>query len=359
VSGKNDIRHTLISAAETTLSVNAPLLRALEVIEKTAAKIVLVVDADSRMVGSVTDGDIRRGLLRGCTLDSPVSEIMHKNPYSLPISSSREHIIGVMQNMGIQQIPLLDANNKIVGIALFNRLAGIVHTVRKNRVVIMAGGKGRRLLPLTTDIPKPMVEVGGRPILEWIVQRFVTQGFVHFTIAINYLGHMIESYFGDGSRFGCNISYIREQNFLGTAGALSMLEKQEEPFILINGDILASIDFSQVMDYHLQNGGDATICARSHRVEVPYGVIKVKDGWLKNIIEKPVYEDVISAGIYVINPQAIDHLQQGIAMDMPGFLLLLAERKKKIAVFRMDEEWIDVGRHTDLERLKLGLATNA
>lgn len=356
----DDIKRTLIPAEGATLQNSASIFNALELIDHSAAKIVLVVNSRGVLIGSITDGDIRRGLLRGLSLHAPISEVMHENPSSLPATSSRQQILDVMQNMRVQQIPLLDGEGKIVGIALRDRLVGMTHSQRPNRVVIMAGGKGTRLLPITKEIPKPMVEVAGRPILEWIVQRFITNGFRDITLAINYLGHMIESHFEDGSQFGCHITYIREQSFMGTAGALSMLDPSiTDPIILTNGDILSSVDFAQVMDHHMMSGSVATVCARPHLTEVPFGVIRSQKGLLQDITEKPVYEDLVSAGIYVINPDVLRYIPRNTVTDMPSVLLSLVKDRQKVSVFTMGEEWIDIGRHDDLERAKLVVNSEA
>jgi len=209
----------------------------------------------------------------------------------------------------------------------------------------MAGGKGKRLLPITQDMPKPMVPVGGKPILEWILLRLTHYGFREFTFAINYLGHMIEDYFGDGSAFGCRIRYVKETEFLGTAGALSLLPPGDQhPLVVTNGDILTGLDF--------EGGYIASVCARAHRVEVPYGVIDVRDGCMRGIVEKPVYDNLISAGIYVLSPSVLSKIPREQVLDMPDLLLSLVHEDNKIGVFALEDEWVDVGRHDDLERAK-------
>ena len=196
-------------------------------------------------------------------------------------------------------------------------------------------------------------------MLEQIIQQFTSQGFGNFYIAINYLGHIIEDYFGDGNRWDCHIHYLREQEFLGTAGALSLIEDTiTEPFIVMNGDILTSIDFGALMDYHAGSGSMATVCARQHRMEVPYGVIQLKDGMMQAIVEKPVYEDLVSAGIYVLDPRAMAYLAKGRAADMPNLLLSIVQDGKKVAVFPMREHWMDVGRHDDLDLAKRRFSAN-
>ena len=312
------------------------------------------------MIGSLTDGDIRRGFLAGCTPQSPVSRAMHENPQGMPAESTRSELIDAMRAAGIKQMPLLKASGALLGVAVYDMLTGFLPVAHSNPVVIMAGGKGKRLLPLTQDIPKPMVEVGGKPMLEHIVQHFIKQGFSEFHLSVNYLGHIIEEYFGDGSKWNCHISYIRETQPLGTAGALSLIEQEfTEPFIVINGDILTSVNFVDLLDYHASVDSYATVCARAHRIEVPYGVIQIKDGMMQAIVEKPVYEDLVSAGIYVLNPKILKSLSRGQAMDMPALLQILAQDKQKVAVFPLHENWADVGRHDDLAQAKQAFSGSA
>ena len=351
----------LIDARDIQLTPDTPVLKAIEVLERSKAKIVLVVNTDGKLVGSATDGDVRRGFLRGCTVNSPVRDVMHTTPYTLPLETTRQQILEIMQAMDIRQVPLVRPDGTVAGIVTRDFLLGQAHTKRDNPVVIMAGGKGTRLMPLTTYIPKPMVEVSGRPILEWIIHRFTKQGFTDFHIAINHLGHVIEEYFGDGGKHSCQINYVREKDFLGTAGALALLDKAafNEPIIVINGDIMASIDFGSVVEYHIASGGIATVCVRPHRIEVPYGVVEIKDGMLQTIVEKPVREDLVSAGIYVIDPEVLDYIPAGKTLDMPSLLSALVQHQKKVAVFPMREDWIDVGRHDDLEQAKHAMAKSA
>lgn len=345
--------YPIIPAVNVQILETASLLQAMEIINANEARIALVVDVRGKMLGSLTDGDIRRGILNGMKLDSPLAPAMHTNPYVMPVSSSRQDIVNVMQQTQVKQMPLLERDGTLVGIALYDMITGFTRAPRSNPVVIMAGGKGKRLLPLTRDIPKPMVEVGGKPMLEHILQQFIRQGFSEFHITLNYLGHMVEEYFGDGSMWGCHISYIRENEMLGTAGALSLIgEPFAEPFILINGDILSSVDFGELLDYHAASQSLATVCARMHRMEVPFGVIQLKDGFLDSIAEKPVYENLISAGIYAMDPGVLRYIPKGVVTDMPGVLQSLSKDRQKVAVFPLRDDWMDVGRLDDLVKAK-------
>jgi dTDP-glucose pyrophosphorylase len=347
----------LIDAGGNMLGEDAPVIEAMRIIDQMQAKIALVVDTNGKLVGSVVDGDVRRGLLRGHSLQTPVRALMHSPPYVLPTNSPRQKILEAMHVLEIKQIPLVTSEGTVSGIAVHDLLLGLQHKERPNRVVVMAGGKGKRLMPLTRDMPKPMVPVGGKPILEWILLRLIHYGFRDFTFAINYLGHMIEDYFGDGSAFGCRIQYVREREFLGTAGALWLLPPdQQHPLLVTNGDILSAIDFGDLADFHAAGAYTATVCARAHRVEVPYGVIEVRNGCLRSIVEKPVYDNLISAGIYVLSPEVLNRVPPAALLDMPDLLLALVSDSHKIGVFVLEDEWVDVGRHDDLERAKRNFA---
>lgn len=350
----------LIDAAANMLPIGAPLVEAMRILDRMQAKIALVVDDVGKLAGSIVDGDVRRGLLRGHTLDTPVRELMHPTPFVLPLNSSRQKILEAMHVLEIKQIPLVSPEGAVVGIAVHDMLLGLQHKERPNHVVIMAGGKGKRLMPMTQDTPKPMVPVGGKPIIEWILMRLTHYGFRSFTFAVNYLGHKIEDYFGDGNAFGCHISYAREKKFLGTAGALSLIDpEQQHSLLVMNGDILSGIDFGNLADFHAAGSYTGTVCARAHRVEVPYGVIEMKDGVMRGIVEKPVYENLISAGIYVLSPQVLKRIPPDTVLDMPDLLLSLVRDGQQVGVFTLEEEWVDVGRHEDLEHARRSFVRGA
>ncbi len=333
---------------------DATLMEAIRFIDSSEARIALVIADDGRMIGSVTDGDIRRGLIAGCTLESPVSKAMHPNPSVMAASSTRLDIIHGMRQAQVKQMPLLNPDGTVHGIVTYDALTGFLKVERSNDVIIMAGGRGQRLLPITADIPKPMIDIGGKPILEHILKQFVDQGFYRFTLAVNYLSHMIESHFGNGKQFGCQIRYLHEREFLGTAGALSLIHPApDSSMLVINGDILSNVNFGDLMDYHLHSGAIATVCARHHRTEVPYGVIRMHEGRLETIVEKPVHEDLISAGIYALHPEALAFIPKGQPADMPSVLMSLANSNRHVAVYPMREDWLDIGRHDDLERIRL------
>ena len=334
---------------------DAPQLSSMKILDRAQAKIALVADG-GKLIGSVVDGDVRRALLQGHTLQTPVRKLMHGAPFVLPVNSSRQKILESMHMLEIKQIPLVGQDGAICGIAVHDLLLGLQHRERPNHVVIMAGGKGKRLMPMTQDTPKPMVLVGGKPILEWILLRLTHYGFRNFTFAVNYLGHKIEEYFGDGSSFGCAIAYSHEREFLGTAGALSLISpNQTHPLLVMNGDILTGINFGDLVDFHTMDGNSGTVCARAHRIEVPYGVIESKGGLLTGIVEKPIYENLVSAGIYVLSPGVLGLILPNTAVDMPDLIVSVVRTGQRVAIYSLEEEWVDVGRHEDLEHARRSL----
>lgn len=351
---KNQSSIPIIKTSSVVINQDKPALEAVKIIDSSDGKISIVVDTHGTIVGSVTDGDIRRGILNGYSLEWSVSVFMNHNPIVLPSSSTRQLILEKMVLFDIKQVPLANEDGKIIGITTYSLLQEEQHLALDNPIIVMAGGKGQRLLPITKDIPKPMIEIGGRPILELIIQRFHSHGFSNFYFAINHLGGIIEDYFADGSKFGCKIEYLRENKILGTAGALSLLNKNiNNDFIVINGDILTSVDFNDFLDYHTKNNNIATVCTRTHLTEIPYGVLQLDDNKIvNNIIEKPVYESQISAGIYAFNTKVLDYLKDDTYVDMPNLIMDLIADQQKVGAYFLKDEWVDIGRHDDLQKAR-------
>jgi NDP-sugar pyrophosphorylase family protein len=215
----------------------------------------------------------------------------------------------------------------------------------------MAGGLGTRLRPLTDDIPKPLLKVGNKPILETIIRNFAEHGFVNITISLNYKGDMIKDYFGDGSDFGVNIDYVEENKRLGTAGALSLLkENPHEPFFVMNGDLLTDVNFSHLLDFHSFGNSTATMCVREYEYQVPYGVIQTKDSDITSIVEKPIQKFFVNAGIYVLSPSVFNDIPENEFFDMPTLFNILIEKQKKVSSFPIHEYWLDIGRMSDFEQ---------
>lgn len=324
------------------------ILDAIRVIDASSVQIALV-ERDGRLVGTVTDGDIRRGLISGVGVEGRVENIMNRNPISIRQGTSDDAALAMMRRMHIHQLPVVDAEMHVLGVKTIDQLINSAEA--DNFVVLMAGGLGTRLRPLTEDVPKPLIRVGDRPILETIVRGFVDAGFFNFVMAVNYKAEMVQDYFGDGSDLGVSISYVRESQRMGTVGALSLLpQRPVAPFFVMNGDLLTTLNYGQLMSFHKQSGAPATVCVREHSVTIPYGVMEVDDGRLTEIQEKPTRRFLVNAGIYVLSPEALDLVQSGDYMDMPALLERLVAKGTPPAVFPMREYWIDIGHLDDLQR---------
>lgn len=334
------------------ISPDASILHGIKVIDDNAMQTALVVEPDGRLAGVVTDGDIRRALLRAVPLDSPVKLIMNATPKTASVAASEEAVLHLMQHHRIQVVPVLDASGRVARVVTLSELLHLDEA--PNPVVLMAGGLGSRLGPLTQDSPKPLLEVGGRPILETIIRAFARHGFRKIYISVNYLGEMIERRFGDGGEFGVEIAYLRETMRLGTAGALGLLPtRPEQPFIVMNGDILTSLNFRKLLDFHMQSGATATVAVTEHMMQVPYGVVDVDDNnRMVNLVEKPSSVHFISAGIYVLAPETLDLIPPQTPFDMPSLLRRLMQRKDYPAVYPLHEYWQDVGSPRELEQAR-------
>ncbi len=321
----------------------------IETIDKSQLRIALFVDTERRLLGIATDGDIRRAVLRGVSLDAPSSEIMTTAPQVAEEGTPDDAILTRMQSLSLYQLPVLDAEGRLVGLRTIDGL--LRRTTHPNRVVLMAGGFGTRLRPLTDSRPKPMIDVGGRPLLETVLTSFIARGFVRFSISVNYRADMIEEYFGDGSAWGAEIQYLRETEPLGTAGSLTLLrDRPEEPFFVMNADILTSVNFRHLMDFHIEADAVATMAVRNHDMTIPYGVVDVDRHRLTAIREKPVHSFFINAGLYVLAPSALDRLQAGVRIDMPALFEGLIAEGKTVSAFPIREYWRDIGQHADLAR---------
>jgi len=328
---------------------SASLREAISRIDAGNAQIVLVVDERDALLGTVTDGDVRRGLLRGLTLDASASEVMNRTPTTANRADDRESILALMKRKLIHQLPLLDESGKVAGLETLDEL--LLPGRRDTPVVLLAGGLGMRLRPLTEETPKPMLRVGEKPILESILGSLIEYGFCRFFFAVNYRADIIERHFGDGAKWDVSITYLRETQKLGTAGPLSMLpEVGDEPVLAMNADILTRVNFAHLLDFHRQNAAAATVCVREHRYTIPYGVVKMSDSQLTLIEEKPVHRTMVSAGIYVLGREALALVPKGSHYDMPTLLQTLVDRGLRTTGFPIHEYWLDIGRLEDLER---------
>ena len=335
------------------LPADATIEQTIRNLDQVAIKIVLVTHPNGQLLGTVSDGDIRRGLLQGLTLDSPIGTIIHGTPLVVPPDLPRPLVLQLMVANKIQQIPVVDEDRKIVGLHLWDEINA--KPVRGNTMVIMAGGLGTRLRPYTGDCPKPMLSVAGKPMLEHIIDRARSEGFSHFILSVHYLGQMIEDYFGNGDKFGVQIEYLREQTPLGTAGALSLLSpRPEAAFLVTNGDVMTDIRYGELLDFHEHHNAIATMAVRTHEWQHPFGVVQTDGVEIVGFEEKPVSRSRINAGVYALNPEALNCLARGTRCDMPTLFESLQESKKRTVAYPMYEPWLDVGRPEDLHAANNG-----
>lgn len=335
------------------LPADATLESAIRCLNDAAMQIALVTSSDGRLVGTLTDGDVRRGLLRGLTLQSPIESVIEKNALVVPPQMSRELVLQLMQANRIHQLPVVDDARRVVGLQLFDDL--IAPKQRSNRMVLMAGGFGTRLRPQTDTCPKPLLPLHGRPMLEHILERAIACGFVRFTIAVHYLGHMIEEHFQDGGRWGVSIDYLREETPLGTAGAISLLDpKPQTPFVVSNGDILTDIRYGEMLDFHSRHGAVATMAVRLHEWQHPFGVVYTQGVDITGFDEKPINRSHVNAGVYVLEPTVLDLLHGNEVCDMPTLFSRVKERGGRTIVYPMHEPWLDLGRPADYQQANGG-----
>jgi dTDP-glucose pyrophosphorylase len=325
--------------------------KAIEVIDKGAVQFAFVVDDNQRLVGTVTDGDIRRALLRGESFDTPIEKIMFRSFRALPANSSEQDALALMRREKIHQIPGVDLQGRVVRLFLLEEL--LKRKKRLNQVVIMAGGEGKRLRPLTQDCPKPMLRVGGKPLLEIILEQCIEAGFQHFYLSVNYLKNQIQDHFGDGARWHVDIDYLEETQPLGTGGALSLLPKRPtEPLLVLNGDVLTQVDYGRLLRFHDEQQAAATLCVREHTTQIPYGVVRLDDLHVLTLEEKPVLSHYVNAGIYLLDPALLDLVPQDRFYDMPTLLEKAMQCQHRVSAFPIHEYWLDVGHHDTLELAK-------
>lgn len=332
------------------LSPGATIAEAVHVLDNTTAHIGLVVDGENRLMGTVTDGDVRRGLLRSLPLSAPVTEVMNKSPVVGRPDEGRQSHIDAMHSILVRQLPLVDGAGRVIGLETLDELTA--PGPRDNWVVLMAGGLGLRLRPLTERTPKPMLKVGAKPLLETTLENFTQQNFNRFYISVNYLADKVKGYFGDGSHWNCEIRYLEEKGPLGTGGALSLLpEKPTAPLIVMNGDVLTKVNFGQLLDFHAEHQAAATMCVREYDFQVPYGVVRLDGVRIGDLTEKPVHSFFVNAGVYVIEPDLLDNLPRpGQSFHMIDVFESVISSGRNTAAFPIREYWIDIGQLDDFAR---------
>lgn len=324
----------------------------MEKFNESSAQICFIANEKNKLLGALTDGDIRRALLKGANLDTYVSEAMTSNPKFLSDKLSRDQVVEKMKELSVKHMPLVNSAGIITKIEVLDDLLGI--TKRDNHVVLMVGGMGKRLSPLTDHTPKPMLPICGIPILERIILKFKEVGFYNFSLAVNYKADIIVKHFGEGSKWNVNINYLYESSPLGTCGALSLMKNRPtKNFIVMNGDLLTQANFATILDYHMDLGAIATMCVREFEVQVPYGVVKVNGSRIESIHEKPKEVSYINAGIYVFSPEIFDHIPKDQYFDMPSLFNTLKESDIPTHVYNMKDYWLDIGRIEDYQRAQV------
>lgn len=320
----------------------------MERIDVSGKGIALVLDERQHLIGTITDGDIRRAILAGLNLDVPVSNLLAQRqaafdfgPLTAPVGTDDPALLHLMNETGVRQIPLVDEENRVVDVAFLSDLAKEYELPL--RAVVMAGGFGTRLRPLTNDLPKPMLPVGSKPLLELIVDQLKRAGIRRLNVATHYKGEMISEHFKDGQDFGVEIRYVKEDQPLGTAGALSLLEDSEEPLLVINGDILTRVDFREMLNFHREHKADLTIAVRQYEFNVPYGVVETDGVTVKGISEKPTVRQFINAGMYLLNPSVRRLIPNGQPYDIPDLVHRMIAEARPVVCFPVREYWLDIG----------------
>lgn len=343
---KEQLQKTLVSHSDT-------LRDAMIALERGACEIALVLDEDAKLVGTLTDGDIRRAFLSGASIDDPLEPWQQKKFKFVHEGAGRAEVLDLMKALTIAQVPELDSQGRVV---MLHRLSETIgQTWRPNSAVIMAGGKGTRLRPITEHLPKPMIQVAGRPILERLVLHVVGNGIRHIYLSINYLGHMVEEHFGDGSRFGCKIEYLREDRALGTGGALGLLPKiPEHPILVMNGDVVTQADLGAMLRFHEHNKHVATMGVREYVHTVPFGCVEVAEGRLTQLVEKPTLRRLINTGIYVISPSLLASIPPETEYPITQLFETHLQAGDSIGAYHFEDEWIDVGQPEQLKQARGG-----
>jgi dTDP-glucose pyrophosphorylase len=338
----------IIETKDIEVEATTPLRKALEMLEASPSKIILVIDSDRTLVGTVTDGDFRRAILRGDDMDGYVLDIANRDPVSVHQDLNKGTLKSLIRERNVRYIPVIDDDNRLTG--LYDGSSTPSTDELKVPIVLMAGGLGRRLMPHTADCPKPLLPLAGKPILEHIITKFRDQGYKRFYISINYLGHMIEDYFGTGENWGVEISYLRENMRLGTGGALDLLPNNMQfPFLVMNGDLITEMDFDDVVRNHIEEGAAATMCVREYMTSIPFGVVNFHGNTYLDVDEKPTYTHHINAGIYCLSRDALENIPSGEFYDMPTLFEDLTTKQHPCGVHVMRDSWIDIGNPREYE----------
>ena len=341
--------------SDLCIAPNSTIRQAIACIDRNETGIVLITDEERRLLGTISDGDVRRAVLADDSLDTPVSELLarkvsspYPEPVTAPVGTERAALLQLMQERVVRQVPLLDEDGHVVGLVTWDEL--LPDQVLPLQAVIMAGGFGTRLRPLTEDLPKPMLPVGDRPLMELIVEQLRQAGIRRVNIATHYMADSIIEHFGDGRDFGVELNYVTEDRPLGTAGALGLMEVPNEPLLVINGDILTRVDFRAMLDYHREHGADLTVGVRQYGLRIPYGVMECDGPRVRRVREKPLLNFLANAGIYLLEPSVHRYIPHGQRFDMTDLIQRLIEERRPVVSFPIVEYWLDIGQPVDYEK---------
>jgi dTDP-glucose pyrophosphorylase/CBS domain-containing protein len=324
--------------------------------------VALILDDAGKLLGVLTDGDVRRGILAGVGLDAPVTELVaikmrmpHPRPVTAPVGTPQAALLTIMQRESVRQLPLVDADGRVVDIVILADL--MPKAAPALQAVVMAGGFGTRLRPLTDSMPKPMLPVGDRPLLERIIYQIQRAGVRRVSVTTHYQPERIVEHFGDGSAFGVEMSYVHEEKPLGTGGALGLLSAPKEPLLVINGDILTDIDFGAMLSFHQEHQAQMTVAVRRYGVQVPYGVVECEGPMIRSLREKPELSFFVNAGIYLLEPTVFEFIPHGQRQDMTDLIERLLVERRTVVSFPVREYWLDVGQPSDYQRAQLDVAS--
>jgi dTDP-glucose pyrophosphorylase/predicted transcriptional regulator len=336
--------------SKVTLKTSDSLETAIEVLNTGGLKITLVVDIKGKLLGTITDGDIRRALIKQLGMDCLVKDVMNSSPTTALFSDAPDLVMSIMKSKNLLHIPIIDKDSMLIGLETIQHLT--YGKKYNNPVLLMAGGFGTRLHPLTDDTPKPLLSVGNRPILEIIIERFIKAGFHNFFISTYYKAQKIQEHFGNGSDWGVKIEYINEDTPLGTAGAIGILPKNlpKLPILMMNGDVLSMVNFENLLAFHQAQDGIATMCIREYEVQIPYGVVNIDKKQAKSIIEKPLQKFFVNAGIYVLEPEIVHKVSPNASVNMPNLLEQQINEGETVSIYPIHEYWLDVGQMEEFKR---------
>lgn len=340
----------MIDWKKLCLNETSNIFEAMKNLDESGAKLTVIISDEWKLKGTLSDGDIRRALLHGLSVNDLVAKAMNVTPIIAPSSLSHFELRELMKANDISHVPVIDENQKLIRVYALKEVQN-TEPKKENAVVLMAGGLGSRLGDLTKDCPKPMLKLGDKPILEIIIENLKEYGFHHFFLSVNYKSEMIESYFGDGNKHGVSISYIREKERMGTAGSLSLFEPINDlPIVIMNGDVLTKVNFSSLIDFHQTNQLDACMCTFRHDYQIPFGVVHFDGDLVLKIEEKPIHSSLVNAGIYSMNPKLLSLIPESTFFDMPVLLEKIIAEKFRVGTFQVQDYWLDIGRRDDFHR---------